>query len=126
MPKKRMSDKSFAEVTASLEHTEGSDPGTGQLSPASSGELVDGRGRLWTRSRGPLDVRLAKRLVRGADEMIIGEGAGEVLRPVPAEGRDEAWELLRDRLEPGGPGTHQAYEFRSEDDRVLLYVEEFC
>ncbi|MET9730336.1 hypothetical protein ABZZ79_06625 [Streptomyces sp. NPDC006458] len=108
MPEKRTSDKGFAEVTASLEHTEGSDPGAGQLSPASSGELVDGQGLLWTKRRGPLDTRPAKRLVRGADEMIVEEGAGEVLRPVPAEGREEVWELLKDRLEPGESGTHQA------------------
>jgi hypothetical protein len=125
MPKKRTSDKNFADVVASLEAAEGSDP-AGRLSPAGSGELVDGQGRLWIKSRGPLDVRLARRLVRGADEMIVGEGAGEVLRPVPADEREEAWELIKDRLDPSESGTYQAYEFRSEDDRVLLYVEEFC
>ncbi|MFD1663201.1 hypothetical protein ACFSL4_34825 [Streptomyces caeni] len=126
MPKKRTPDKNFAEVVASLKHVEGSDPATGKLSPASAGELVDGRGCLWAKSRGPLDARLAKRLVRGADEMIIGEGAGEVLRPVPADGREEAWALIKDRLDAPEPGTYQAYDFRSQDGRVLLYVEEFC
>ncbi|MFE7958838.1 hypothetical protein [Streptomyces sp. NPDC057413] len=128
MPKKRTSDKSFADVVAAMEAAEGSDPVEGGRSPASSGELVDERGCLWTRSRGPLDVRLVKRLVRGADEVIVGEGAGEVLRPVPAEEREAAWALIKDGLDTAGSETwtYQAYEFRSEDGRILLYVEEFC
>ncbi|NUT99701.1 MAG: hypothetical protein HOY78_47590 [Saccharothrix sp.] len=126
MPKKRTPDKSFAEVMASLEPGEGSDPGIGQLSPASSGELVDQQGCLWRKSRGPLDARLIRRLVGGADEMIIGEGAGEVLRPVPADGREEAWTLIKDGLDTPESGRYRAFDFRSEDGRVLLYVEEFC
>lgn len=126
MSKKRKPDKSFAEVMASLEPGEGSDPATGQLSPASAGELVDPQGGLWTKSRGPLNARLTRRLVNGADEMIIGAGAGEVLRPVPAEAREEAWTLIKDGLDTPESGRYQAYDFRSEDDRVLLYVEEFC
>ncbi|MFF8595214.1 hypothetical protein ACF061_27960 [Streptomyces sp. NPDC015220] len=126
MPKKRTPDKTFAEVMASLEHVEGSDPATGDLSPASAGELVDGQGCLWVKSQGPLDARVARRLVRGADEMIIGEGAGEVLRPVPVEERETAWLLIKDRLDAPESGTYQAYDFRSKDGRVLLYVEEFC
>ncbi|MGC2997805.1 hypothetical protein ACPF8X_05195 [Streptomyces sp. G35A] len=126
MPKKRTPDKSFAEVMASLEPGEGADPATGRLSPASVGELVDQQGCPWTKNRGPLDVRLTRRLVSGADEMIIGEGAGEVLRPVPAEGREEAWTLIRDGLDTPESGRYRAFDFRSEDGRVLLYVEEFC
>ncbi|MGV9887040.1 hypothetical protein [Streptomyces sp. NPDC003395] len=128
MPKKRTSDKSFADVVAAMEAAEGSDPVEGGRSPASSGELVDERGCRWTKSRGPLDVRLVKRLVRGADEVIVGEGAGEVLRPVPAEEREAAWALIKDGLDTAGSETwtYQAYEFRSEDGRILLYVEEFC
>ncbi|MEH0547485.1 hypothetical protein QA802_31700 [Streptomyces sp. B21-105] len=126
MPKKRTSDKSFAEVMASLEPGEGSEPATGQFSPASAGELVDQQGCLWRKSRGPLDARLIRRLVSSADEMIVGEGAGEVLRPVPADGREEAWTLIKDELNASGSGRYQAFDFRSEDGRVLLYVEEFC
>ncbi|MFI9155656.1 hypothetical protein [Streptomyces sp. NPDC053367] len=126
MPKKRASEKNFAEVVASLEPAEGPGPAEGRLSPASAGELVDTQGRTWTMSRGPLDVRLARRLVRGAEEMVIGESAGEVLRPVPADGREEAWSLIKDALEEPESGRYRAYDFRSEDGRVLLYVEEFC
>ncbi|MFV2117346.1 hypothetical protein ACE14D_02425 [Streptomyces sp. Act-28] len=126
MPKKRTPGKSFAEVVASLEPGEGSDPAIGKLSPASAGELVDPQGCLWAKSRGPLDARLARRLVSGADEMIIGEGAGEALRPVPADERQEAWNLIRDELDAAAPGRYQAFDFRSEDGRVLLYVEESC
>ncbi|RMB79495.1 hypothetical protein CTZ28_45250 [Streptomyces shenzhenensis] len=114
-------------MVAAVEAAEGSDPAEGRLSPASSGELVDERGCLWTKSRGPLDVRLVKRLVRGADEMIVGEGAGEVLRSVPEEEREAAWALIKDGLDTAGSGTwtYRAYDFRSEDGRILLYVEEF-
>ncbi|MCK8680607.1 hypothetical protein [Streptomyces lichenis] len=126
MPKKRKTDRSFAEVVASLGPAEGSGPGADLLSPASSGELVDEQGRLWTRHRGPMDVRLVRRLVRGADAMLIGEGAGEVLRPVPAEGREEAWALVKDRLDTAEGEGYRAYDFRSEDGCVLLYLEEFC
>ncbi len=63
----------------------------------------------------------------GADEMISGESAGEVPRPVPTDGRDEAWALIKkDGLVTPESGRYQAYDFRSEDGRVLLYVEEFC
>ncbi|MFE4051739.1 hypothetical protein [Streptomyces sp. YIM B13518] len=126
MAKKRTSDKSFAEVMASLEPEEGTDPAAGRLSPASAGELVDQQSRLWTKNRGPLDARLTRRLVRGADEMIIGEGAGEVLRPVPADGREEAWALIKEGLDTPESGRFRAFDFRSGDGRVLLYVEEFC
>ncbi|MEU6482468.1 hypothetical protein [Streptomyces sp. NPDC046887] len=126
MPKKRKPERSFAEVVASLEPSEGSAPAADLLSPASSGELVDEQGRLWVKHRGPLDVRLVRRLVRGADAMLIGEGAGEVLRPVPAEGREEAWALVKDRLDTAEGEGYRAYDFRSEDGRVLLYLEEFC
>ncbi|MEU2876422.1 hypothetical protein [Streptomyces sp. NPDC007070] len=130
MPKKRAFDRSFADVVAAMEAMDGAGPLESWLSPASSGELVDERGCRWTRSRGPLDVRPAGRLVRGADEMIVGEGAGGALRPVPEEGREAAWALIKDGLGTAGSATwtYQAYAFRSEDgrDRVLLYVEEFC
>ncbi|MFB7512742.1 hypothetical protein [Streptomyces sp. NPDC056144] len=102
------------------------DHGPRTLSPASSGEILDRHGLRWTKSRGPLDVRLAKRLVKGADEMIIGEGAGETLRSVPAEGRAEAWALIKRELHPAEHWRYRAFDFRSEDGRVLLYVEESC
>ncbi|MDI9887725.1 hypothetical protein QMZ92_25985 [Streptomyces sp. HNM0645] len=126
MPRKRAPDKSFAEVMASLEPMEGSDPDTGQLSPASAGELVDQQGCLWRKNRGPLDTRVIRRLVSGADELIVGEGAGEVLRPVPTDGREEVWTLIKDELNTSESGRYQAFDFRSEDGRVLLYIEEFC
>ncbi|MER7760754.1 hypothetical protein [Streptomyces sp. NPDC097619] len=96
------------------------------LSPSASGELTDASGCRWTRKRGPLDARLVKRLVRGADEMILGDGAGEVLRSVAPQARDAEWERIKDRLDSPDPGTFQGYEFTAEDGRTLLYVEEFC
>ncbi|WP_155589807.1 hypothetical protein [Streptomyces cavernae] len=58
--------------------------------------------------------------------MIIGEGAGEVLRRVPRDGREAEWVNLKDRLDSPEFNTYQAYEFFSPDGRVLLYFEEFC
>ncbi|MFI8190324.1 hypothetical protein ACIF8T_16200 [Streptomyces sp. NPDC085946] len=131
MPKRRPPATGFSDVVASMTSPEGEEPAeysddvTG-LSPAGSGELLDGKGCRWTRRRGPLDTRLARRLVRTADEMIVGEGAGEVLRSVPAGEREAEWTGLKDRLDSAGPGSYQAHEFSAPDGRTLLYVEEFC
>lgn len=97
-----------------------------ELSPASSGEFMDEKGRSWTRRRGPLEPRLAKRLVRTADEMIIGEGAGEILRFVEPAHREAEWAGLKDRIDRTDLHTYQAYEFSSPDGLTLLYFEEFC
>ncbi|MFE7359183.1 hypothetical protein ACFU8Q_40450 [Streptomyces sp. NPDC057543] len=96
------------------------------LSPSASGELTDGSGCRWAKKRGPLDPRLVKRLVGSADEMIVGDGAGEVLRPVAPEARQAEWVRIKDRLDSPDLGTFQGYEFRSGEGRTLLYVEEFC
>ncbi|MER5210330.1 hypothetical protein ABT063_07065 [Streptomyces sp. NPDC002838] len=128
MPKKRSpgtGKTGFAEVIASMQPVE---TGEGNLvpSPATAGEFVDEQGCLWTKSRGPLDPRSAKRLVRTADDMIIGEGAGDVLRSVPHDDRQAAWANIEDRLDSSELHTYQAYEFASANGRTLVYFEEFC
>jgi hypothetical protein len=128
MPKKRLpktGKAGFAELVASLPPAE---TGEGSLvpSPATAGEFVDELGCRWAKSRGPLDPRLAKRLVRTADDMIIGEGAGDVLRSVPHDDREAAWADIEDRLDSSEQRTYQAYEFASADGRTLVYFEEFC
>ncbi|MEV5429503.1 hypothetical protein [Streptomyces sp. NPDC052701] len=130
MPKRRPPATGFADVVASVTASgaeacgECSDGLTG-LSPAGSGELVDGEGCRWTRRRGPLGPRLARRLMRTADTVIVGERAGEVLRSVPAGDRAAEWAGLKDRLDSPEP-VCQAHEFCAPDGRTLLYVEESC
>jgi hypothetical protein len=124
MPKKQPRNTGFARVLAALEPAA---PGGPDLpSPATAGELTDEHGAVWTVFRGPLDARLAARLVRGAELMIVGEGAGETLRTVPAGARAPLWRELRDRLDSPYPGAYRAFEFRSVDGRRLLYLEESC
>lgn len=128
MPKKRSPKTGrtgFAEVVASMPPAE-ADEGSLVPSPATAGEFVDERGCLWTKVRGPLDPRLARRLVRTADDMIIGEGAGDVLRSVSPDDREAAWTDLEGRLDSPDLHTYQAYEFASADGRTLVYFEEFC
>lgn len=71
-------------------------------------------------------MRLAKRLVRTADVMIIGEGAGDRLRCVPVEERDTAWAGIKDRIGSDGLPSYRAYQFHSADGRQLLYIEQTC
>ncbi|GAA2985503.1 hypothetical protein GCM10010447_12820 [Streptomyces fulvorobeus] len=115
----------FAAALESLEPAEPVD-GPLALSPAGTGELVDADGCRWLVHRGPLDVRLAKRRVRTADVMIIGEGAGDRLRCVPPEERDAAWASIKDRIDSDGLPSYQPYQFTSADGRELLYIEQTC
>lgn len=125
MPKKSPRTVSF---TALLESLDPADPDDGPLvlSPAGAGELVDADGCRWTVSRGPLDARLAKRLVHSADVMIIGESAGDRLRPVPTGERDAAWAGVKDHLTGDDLPSYRPYQFASADDRTLLYIEQSC
>ncbi|WP_433544570.1 hypothetical protein ACQPZG_05315 (plasmid) [Streptomyces sp. CA-294286] len=125
MPKKRPRTVSFAVVLESLEPAE-PDGGPFVLSPAGAGELADADGCRWKVLRGPLDVRLAKRLVHGADVMIIGEGAGDRLRCVPVEEKGAAWAGIKDRIGSEGLPSYQPYQFISADGRQLLYIEQTC
>ncbi|MCP3818694.1 hypothetical protein NLX86_11370 [Streptomyces sp. A3M-1-3] len=125
MSKKRPRTVSFAAVLESLGSAD-PDDGPDVLSPAGSGEIVDADGCRWAVSRGPLDVRLAKRLVRSADVMIVGESAGDRQRPVPARERDAAWARIKDRIDSDGLPSYQPYEFASADGRKLLYIEQTC
>jgi hypothetical protein len=125
MSKKHPRTVSLATV---LEFLGPADPDDGPLvlSPAGSGEIIDADGCRWAVSRGPLDVRLAKRLVRSADVMIIGESAGDHLRPVPAGERDAAWASIKGRIDSHDLPSYQPYQFASADGRTLLYIEQTC
>lgn len=125
MPKKLPRTVSFAAVLETLGPAD-PDDGAHVLSPAGSGELVDADGCRWAVNRGPLDVRLAKRLVRSADVMIIGESAGDHLRPVPGEERDAAWAGIKDRVYSDDRPSYRPYHFTSADGRTLLYIEQSC
>ncbi|MFJ5100502.1 hypothetical protein [Streptomyces sp. NPDC088554] len=71
-------------------------------------------------------MRLAKRLVRAADVMIIGEGASDRLWCVPAEERDAAWAGIKDRIDSDDLPSYRPYQFNSADGRDLLYIEQSC
>ncbi|MGW6457184.1 hypothetical protein ACWF94_14905 [Streptomyces sp. NPDC055078] len=125
MPKKQPRDTSFAQVLASLEPSGAWDE-SGTYSPATAGEFVDEHSTLWTKVRGPLDARLAARLVRSADRMIVGESAGEELCDVPDDERTTRWSEIRKRLDSPDLDTYQAFEFVSGDGDSLLYLEGYC
>ena len=96
-------------------------------SPATAGLLVDdGGARVLTKH--PLDARAARRLMRRADVVIIGDGAGDVLRRIgtAAEDREAAWAEVEGRLGREGIPSYEAFHGESEDGRKLLYLEQSC
>jgi flavin-dependent dehydrogenase len=97
-------------------------------SPATAGLLVDDDGDAWVLTRRPLDARVARRLVRRADVVIIGDGAGDVLRRVgtAAEDREAAWAEVEDRLGREDLPGYEAFRGESDDGRKLLYLEQSC
>jgi hypothetical protein len=128
MSKKRQHPPTLAETLASLPPTSGSageDVREG-LSPAGRTEFVDDTGRLWQKVRGPLQPRLAQRLMTQADELIIGEGGGERFRHVGSDDRLATWHAIKDRLDSDGTPSYRPFQFSSADGRTLLYIEEDC
>ncbi|MFJ8540640.1 hypothetical protein ACIRFH_01235 [Streptomyces sp. NPDC093586] len=125
MPGKRPRNATLAEIVASLPPAP-EPPVEWMPSPAGREEFADDEGRLWRKVRGPLHRRLARRLVTRADELIIGEGAGERFRHVPATERIAAWHQIEDRLMAECTPSYAPYEFVSADGLTLLYIEESC
>ncbi|WP_143071804.1 hypothetical protein [Streptomyces radiopugnans] len=97
-------------------------------SPATAGLLVDGDGDAWVLTKHPLDARMARRLMRRADVVIIGDGAGDVLRRVgtAAQDREAAWAEVEDRLGREDHPGYAAFRGQSDDGRRLLYIEQSC
>ncbi|MFD0256992.1 hypothetical protein ACFXKJ_39625 [Kitasatospora indigofera] len=95
-------------------------------SPAGAREFVDDEGLLWRKVRGPLERRLAARMVGTADVMIIGWGAGQDLGHLEPEERAEAWAAVKNSLQVRAIPSFTPYEFATEDGLTLLYIEESC
>ncbi|MBV2155019.1 hypothetical protein [Kitasatospora sp. SUK 42] len=118
----------FAEVLAALPPATGTAGGPYRQYPVAAGGFLDARGRYWRLARGPLERRLAKRLMTDADEMTLGDWGGGWHEDFPddfvpvlltPEERPAAWQaaLAED---------HQAYEFRAEGGLTLLYLDISC
>ncbi|WP_406194559.1 hypothetical protein OH807_05450 [Kitasatospora sp. NBC_01560] len=120
----------FAEFVTALEPVE-HPYSAGVLPPVAAGGFTDAAGCRWTRARGPLDPRRAKRLVRAADAMAFGTAYDHVLEDwfpafLTGAGRAAAWEEIREHYGSEGLPSHLAYEFTAEDGRTLLFVDTDC
>ncbi|MFC7220250.1 hypothetical protein ACFQLX_19080 [Streptomyces polyrhachis] len=125
MAKNRPRSVTLAEIVASLPPAP--EPSVeGVLSPAGRKEFVDDTGRRWLRVRGPLDPRVARRLVARADALIVGEVGGGRLRHVPPADRETTWHRVKERPTGDSVPGYAPYEFVSEDGMTLLYFEEGC
>jgi hypothetical protein len=124
MPKKR-NRPAFAEAVEALPAPD-ADDGPMVPSPATARRLTDADGTPWVLRRGPLDARLARRLTRSADAMVLGRNAGLELVPVEPGDRAAIWADLADRLDAETLPAYAAYEFTSDDGGTLLYIEESC
>jgi hypothetical protein len=125
MSKKHPRTRSLAEIVASLPRPR--EPLGGWVqSPAGRSEFVDDVGQLWQKVRGPLDRKLARRLLTHADTLIIGEGGGGRFRHVPADDRLAAWNDIEDRLSADTIPSYVPYQFVSAEGLTLLYIEESC
>jgi len=92
------------------------------------GRLVDPSGFLWV-YRQPLSDSAAGKLAGSADEMIVGDGASNVV--VPAGDREATWASVKrlGRLpgeEPDDYLEYRPHEFDSESGLTLLYLQRFC
>ncbi|MGF1240271.1 hypothetical protein ACQSME_23840 [Streptomyces sp. 2-6] len=133
MPRKPRSRESFRRFLASMEPAEPSETWT---SAVGTGVIEEHAGARWQLRRGPLDVRVARRLAVTASLLVVGNGAGTGLRDVPADRRAGTWTCAEARYEgPGGTvegpdwptePVYHAYEFESDDGRSMLLLDETC
>jgi hypothetical protein len=112
------------------------EPSSGEAVPWPSAvrarEWVDPDGTRWRRRGGPADVRRAERLLRSADVRVLhfyGPGAPTEIAPGD---REALWArvrpYVRDRFirVPGDFADFEVAEFKDDDRRSLLVIEESC
>ncbi|MFI6359254.1 hypothetical protein ACIBJF_43240 [Streptomyces sp. NPDC050743] len=133
MPRKSRRNESFQQFLASMAPA---DPPEQWMSVVETGVIDEHAGTRWQLKRGPLDVRVARRLATSASLMVIGDGASTRFRDVPVDQRTETWTRAEARYEgPGGiikgpdwpiEPVYNAYEFESDDGRSMLLLDETC
>ena len=122
-------DQSYAErLRRSLERWPVENLQNGFPDAPTLGRLVDPSGFLWVYRR-PLSDSAAKKLAGVADQMIVGDGASNVM--VPVVDREVIWTSVSrtGRLpgeEPGDDLEYRPHEFDSESGLTLLYLQRFC
>jgi hypothetical protein len=107
-------------------------PPTDARGPVVIGELVEPDGRRWRVRRRRIDLRVVKRLIRRRDVVVMrGASGGLQPRRIPDHERAAVWETVRRSYAgPGGPDPrvgateYMGHEF-GDDDRVMLYLEEW-
>ncbi|MFD5919295.1 hypothetical protein ACFVYP_17460 [Kitasatospora sp. NPDC058201] len=105
--------------------------GSHVLPPVTARGFTDADGCHWRLLRGPLDPRRAKRLAVSADVMSMGDYYDDQARRwlprfLAADERPAAWLETKARLGAVYLPIHEAYEFTTDDGRVLLYIETYC
>ncbi|MFF2073887.1 hypothetical protein ACFVXG_03930 [Kitasatospora sp. NPDC058162] len=125
MAKKNRREPTLSEVLAGLPPSTNA-PGGFIPSPADRDEFTDESGFTWQKIRGPIERRLAARLVENADVMIVGWGAGQELRHLATEERGAVWKEIKDRLRTPNIPSYRPFEYASADGLSLLYIEENC
>ncbi|GED89306.1 hypothetical protein TNCT6_63910 [Streptomyces sp. 6-11-2] len=115
---------------------EPADPPEQWMSVVETGVIDEHAGAWWQLKRGPLDVRVARRLADSASLMVVGHAASARFQDVPVDQRAETWTRAEERYEgPGGAikgpdwpiePVYNAYEFESDDGRSMLLLDETC
>ncbi|TYC68616.1 hypothetical protein [Streptomyces sp. CB01881] len=132
MPKKQKRAATLAEVVAAMQSPSAEEPGGSHvLPPVAARGFTDADGCHWRLVRGPLDPRRAKRLAVGADVMSMGEYYDDqaqcwLPRFLAEAERPAAWLAARARFGAADLPIHEAYEFTTDDGRVLLFIETYC
>ncbi|MFJ8039750.1 hypothetical protein ACIRBX_04435 [Kitasatospora sp. NPDC096147] len=124
----------FAAMVAAVPREPEPDEDYGTIvDPMTARAFTDAEGHHWVLSRGPLDPRRAKRMATAADEMALSgpdhhdEATNRWLPAfLPRADRLAAWQEVAQLYGADGMLSHVAYEFTSEDGRVLLYIQTFC
>jgi hypothetical protein len=119
----------FDEVRSSVDL--GGDP-MGVWSPVRDRQLVDGSGTVWRMRGGELRWSRLERLIRDPAVPVLHFYLDEV-EEVPITERESHLAKIRPYLKPSGggraPGDHTdfvAAEFKADDRRSMLVVEEYC
>ncbi|MGW4772314.1 hypothetical protein ACWEO2_30285 [Nocardia sp. NPDC004278] len=93
--------------------------------------LQDDAGSIWQLHKRRIDLRVVRRLLKDPRAtVILGECGGTHPRLLAHSERSGFWSKVKNNYQgPGGDwstGRFLAHEFRTHDDRRMLFIEEHC